>query len=61
MYNNMVDKRDEGKLKADLSHLAQSYGISYRPSQKDIKLIKFLTSFVKMKISCFLNQIKEMG
>ena len=49
MYNNMVDKRDEGKLKVDLSHLAQSYVNSYRPSQKDIKTHKILNQLRKNK------------
>ena len=42
MYNNMVDKRYEGKVKAALSDLAQSYVNLYRSSQKDIKTHKIL-------------------
>ena len=35
MNNNMIDKRDEFELKADLSNLSQSYVNSYRLSQED--------------------------
>ena len=38
MNNNLVDKRDEGKLRANLSHLAQSYVNS---SQRILKRRKF--------------------
>ena len=61
MYNNMVDKRDEGKLKADLWHLAQSYVNSYRPSQKDIKTHKILNQLRKNKDFVFLKPDKGNG
>ena len=57
----MVDKRDEGKLKADLSHLAQSYVNSYRPSQKDIKTYKILNQLRKNKDIVFLKPDKGNG
>jgi len=37
MFRNIVDKGQSGRLKADLSHLANVYVSSYRPSQNDVK------------------------
>ena len=44
-----MDKRDEGKLKYDRSHLAQSYINSFRASQKDIKTNKTLSQLRRNK------------
>ena len=60
MNSNLVDKRDDSKLKADLSHLVQSYVDSFRPSQMDIKTHKIYTSFAEIKISFFLNRIEVL-
>ena len=61
MNSNLVDKRDESKLRADLSHLAQSYVNSFRPSQHDIKIHKNIKpASQKIKISFFSNRIKVL-
>ena len=61
MNSNLVDKRDEGKLRADLSHLAHSYVNSFRPSQKDIKTHKILNQLRKSKNIVFLKPDKGNG
>ena len=40
MNSRLLYRKNEGKLKADLSHLAQSYANSFKPSLKDIEDIK---------------------
>ena len=57
----MVGKRDEGKLKANLSHLAQSYVNSYRPLLKDIKTHKILNQLRKNKDIVLLKPDKGNG
>ena len=42
MNGCLLDRKNESKLKADPSHLAQSYANSFRPSLKDIKTDKIL-------------------
>ena len=59
--NNLMDKRAEGKLKSDLSHLAQSYINSFRPSQKDIKTHKILNQLRRNKDIVFLKPDKGNG
>jgi len=57
----MLGKRDESKLTADPSHLAQSYVNSYRPSQKDIKTREILNQLRKNKDIVVLKPSKGNG
>ena len=47
MTNRLIDKKDENKLEADHSHLAQTYVNSFKPSAKDIKAHKVLQDLRK--------------
>ena len=40
MKNHLIGKSDDSKLKSDLSHIVQLYVTSFKPSNKDIKIIK---------------------
>ena len=47
MTNHLIDKRDEYKLKVDLSCLTQLYVSSSKPSSKDIMALKVLRNLRK--------------
>ena len=55
-----MDKRDEGKLKSDLSHLAQLYIYSLRPSKKDIRAHKILSQLRRNRDIVFLRADKAI-
>ena len=61
MNSRLLDRKNEGKLKADLSHLAQSYANSFRPSLKDIKTQKILNQLRKNKDIVILKPDKGNG
>ena len=61
MNSHLMDKNNVGKVKADLSHLAQTYGSSCRPSQKDIKTHKTLNQRRRNKESVLLKPDKGNG
>jgi len=58
MAGRLIDRKDENKLKADLSHMANFYVNSFKLSPKDIKTHEVLKSFVKTMTYMCLNQIK---
>ena len=47
MTSRLLDWKNKGKLRADLSHLEQSYSNSFRPSLKDIRTHKILNQLRK--------------
>ena len=47
MTSRLIDKKDENKLKAELSQLAQTYVNSFKPSARDIKTHKVLKNLRK--------------
>ena len=55
MFENIVDKGQSGKLKAGLSHLANVYVSSYRPSQNDIKTLRILKRSTKEQEHCHIK------
>ena len=61
MNSRLMDKNNVGKLKADLSHLAQTYVSSFRPSQKDIKTHKTLDQLRRNKEFVLLKPDKGNG
>ena len=61
MSSRLMDKNNVGKLKADLSHLAQTYVSSFRPSQKDIKTHKTLNQLRRNKEIVLLKPDKSNG
>ena len=61
MNSRLMDNNNVGKLKADLSHLAQTYVSSLRPSQKDIKTHKTLDQLHRNKEIVLLKPDKGNG
>ena len=61
MTNRLIDKKDENKLKADHSHLAQTRVNSYKPSAKDIKAHKVLQDLCKNSHIVVHKPDKENG
>ena len=61
MKNRLLDKSNDNKLKSDLSHIAQLYVNSFRPSHKDIKTHKVLKNLHKNKDIVILKPDKGNG
>ena len=61
MKGRLLNKRNEGKLRAELSHLAQLYANSFKPSFKDIKTHKVLHNLRKNKDIVILKPDKGNG
>ena len=61
MTSRLIDKKDERKLKADLSYLAQIYANSFKPSAKDNKTHKALKNLRKNSNVIFLKLDKGKG
>ena len=61
MFRNIVDKGQSGKLKADLSHLANVYASSYRPSQNYVKTSRILKRLRQNKNIVILKPDKGNG
>ena len=59
--SRLIDKKDESKLKADLSHIAQIYVNSFKPSTKDIKTYKVLNNLRKNSNIVVLKSDKGNG
>ena len=61
MKSRLFDKSNDNKLKSDLSHIAQIYVNSFRPSNKDIKTHKVLKNLHKNKNIVILKPDKGNG
>ena len=61
MAKNLKDTKLEGKLAADLSHLAHCYVSSYRPSAADLKKHKVLKELRKNRNLVILKPDKGNG
>ena len=61
MDSRLLDRRNESRLKADFSHLAQSYAKSFRPSLKDIKTHKILSQLRRNSDIVILKPDKGNG
>lgn len=61
MANNRIDRKQEGKLVADLSHLAHTYVSSYRPTSADLENHKILKELRKNKVLVILKPDKGNG
>ena len=61
MKSRLLDKSTDNKLKSDLSHIAQLYVNSFRPSNKDIKTHKVLKNLHKNKDIVILKPDKGNG
>ena len=49
MVRNLIDRKQKGKLVADLSHLAHSYVSSHQPSAADLRKFRILKELRKNK------------
>ena len=61
MTSRLIDMKDENKLKAELSHLAQTYVNSFKPLAKDIKTHKVLKNLRKNSNVVILKLDKGNG
>ena len=61
MKSHLVDKRNDSKLKTDLSYIAQLYVNSFQPSNKDTKTHEVLKSLYKNKDIVTLKPDKGNG
>ena len=61
MISRLLDKKDENKLKTDLSHLAHLYVNSFKLSPKDIKTHKVLKNLHKNNDIVVLKPDKGNG
>ena len=61
MTGRLIDKKDEYKLKADLSHMATLYANSFKLSPKDIKTHKVLKTLRKNNYIVLLKPDKGNG
>ena len=56
----LIDKSNDSKVKYDLSHIAQLYVYSLKPTNKGIQNYEVLRSHHKVWILSFLSKIKGM-
>ena len=61
MVRNLIDRKQKGKLVADLSHLAHSYVSSHQPSAADLRKFRILKELRKNKDIVILKPDKGNG
>ena len=61
MVRNLIDRKQKGKLVADLSHLAHSYVSSHQPSVADLRKFRILKELRKNKDIVILKPDKGNG
>ena len=61
MKSRLINKSNDSKVKSDLSHIAQLYVNSFKPSNRDVQNHKMLKSFHKNKDIVILKQDKGNG